>query len=134
MDEFVASLTKTPVSNAFRLLQAAGIIVMTVSGIDKFFNILADWQIYLSSLITLLLPLPTNILLYGLGIIEIAIAGIMAVNPKIGGLLGAFLHFGIIINLLLLGDFYNIAVVDFGLMLAYLALWQLSLSPQSKKR
>ena len=56
------------------------------------------------------------------GVIEIVAGLVVAVRPSFGGYLVAVWLAGIIVNLLLQADFYDIALRDFGLLLAALAL------------
>ena len=115
-----------PARQAFLLLRTVFTLAPIGFGLDKFTNILADWTIYLAPQATALVPLPAQTLMYVVGVVEI-IAGIaVAVRPQFGSLLVAAWLGGIILNLLLLGAFFDVALRDFGLLVGALALNRLS--------
>ena len=115
-----------PARQAFLLLRTVFTVAPIVFGLDKFVNVLADWTIYLAPHATALVPVPAQTLMYAVGVVEI-IAGIaVAVRPQFGSLLVAAWLGGIIINLLLLGAFFDVALRDFGLFVGALALNRLS--------
>lgn len=111
---------------AFMLLRTVFTVAPILFGLDKFTNILADWTIYLAPVATTVVPVPAQTFMYAVGVVEI-IAGItVAVRPRFGSLLVAVWLLGIIINLLILGNFYDVALRDFGLLVGALALNRLS--------
>ena len=115
-----------PGRQAFLLLRTLFTVAPIVFGLDKFMNILADWTVYLAPVATTVIPLPAQTIMYIVGVVEI-IAGItVAVRPRFGSLLVAVWLLGIIINLLILGGFYDVALRDFGLLVGALALNRLS--------
>lgn len=121
-----ATTTKDPARQAFLLLRTVFTVAPIVFGLDKFTNIVADWTSYLAPQATALVPLPAQTLMYVVGVVEI-IAGIaVAVRPQFGSLLVAAWLGGIILNLLLLGAFFDVALRDFGLLVGALALNRLS--------
>jgi uncharacterized membrane protein YphA (DoxX/SURF4 family) len=121
-----ATTTRAPARQAFLLLRTVFTVAPIVFGLDKFTNILADWTMYLAPQATALVPLPAQTLMYIVGVVEI-IAGIaVAVRPQFGSLLVAAWLGGIILNLLLLGAFFDVALRDFGLLVGALALNRLS--------
>jgi uncharacterized membrane protein YphA (DoxX/SURF4 family) len=116
----------TPDRQAFFLLRTVFTVAPIIFGLDKFTNILADWTIYLAPAATSVVPVPAQTFMYVVGVVEI-IAGIaVAVRPRLGSLLVAVWLLGIIVNLLVLGSFYDVALRDFGLMVAAVALNRLS--------
>ena len=64
--------------------------------------------------------------MYAVGVIEIVAGIAVAVIPRYGGLLVAAWLAGIIVNLLTIPDFYDVALRDFGLLVAALALSRLA--------
>ena len=111
---------------AFLLLRTVFTVAPIVFGLDKFFNLLVDWTMYLAPVATSIVPLPAQTIMYVVGVVEV-IAGIaVAVRPRFGSLLVAVWLLGIIINLLVLGGFYDVALRDFGLLVGALALNRLS--------
>lgn len=117
---------RAPAQQAFLLLRTVFTIAPILFGLDKFTNILTDWTMYLAPVATSVVPVSAQTFMYGVGVVEI-IAGIaVALWPRFGSLLVAAWLLGIIINLLILGSFYDVALRDFGLMVGALALNRLS--------
>jgi uncharacterized membrane protein YphA (DoxX/SURF4 family) len=115
-----------PDRQAFFLLRTVFTVAPILFGLDKFTNILTDWTIYLAPVATSVVPVSAQTFMYIVGVVEI-IAGIaVAVRPRFGSLLVAVWLLGIIINLLVLGSFYDVALRDFGLLVGALALNRLS--------
>ena len=121
-----STLAADPGRQAFLLLRTVFTVAPIVFGLDKFTNLLADWTVYLAPVATSVVPLPAQTIMYIVGAVEV-IAGIaVAVRPRFGSMLVAVWLLGIIINLLLLGSFFDIALRDFGLLVGALALNRLS--------
>jgi uncharacterized membrane protein YphA (DoxX/SURF4 family) len=115
-----------PDRQALILLRTVFTVAPILFGLDKFTNILTDWTSYLAPVATSVVPVSAQTFMYIVGVVEI-IAGIaVAVRPRFGSLLVAVWLLGIIINLLVLGSFYDVALRDFGLFVAALALNRLS--------
>ncbi len=116
-----------PKVQAFRILHIGFTVAPIVFGIDKFLNILTkSWEVYLAPIIPRFLNLPSDILMRGIGSIEIMAGIITFFKPQIGAYIVAIWLGAIIINLLLLGRFFDIALRDFGLLLGAIALARLS--------
>jgi hypothetical protein len=109
-------------TRAFQLLRTVFVIAPIAFGLDKFTNVLADWTIYLAPWINDIVPGNAEQAMYMVGVVEIAAGFLVAVAPRIGAFVVAGWLLGIIINLLTLGDFYDIALRDFGLLVGALAL------------
>lgn len=107
---------------AFLLLRTVFTIAPIAFGLDKFFNVMTNWEIYLAPWINDIVPGSANDAMLIVGVIEIAAGLAVAVLPRFGGLLVAAWLGGIIVNLLTLGDFYDVALRDFGLLVAALCL------------
>ena len=87
-------------------------LVPIAAGADKFTHLLTDWNQYLAPVVTDIIPLSPDTFMSIVGVIEI-IAGILVlVKPKVGSLVVGFWLLGIVINLLLAGQYYDIAVRD----------------------
>jgi uncharacterized membrane protein YphA (DoxX/SURF4 family) len=112
---------------AFLLLRTVFTVAPILFGLDKFTNILTDWTVYLAPQATAVVPLTPQTFMYIVGVVEIIAGIVVAVRPKYGSLLVAAWLAGIIINLLLLGSFYDVALRDFGLLVGALALNRLSM-------
>ena len=115
-----------PAFQAFTLLRVGFTIAPILFGLDKFLDWLVDWRIYLAPEINDLVPGNAHQALLAVGVIEIVAGIAVAVRPKFGAYLVAAWLAGIIANLLLLADFYDVALRDFGLLLAALALARLA--------
>lgn len=109
-------------ARAFQLLRTVFVIAPIAFGLDKFINILTDWTTYLAPWINDTVPGNAEQAMYAVGVIEIAAGFLVAVAPRIGALVVAGWLLGIIVNLLTIGDFYDIALRDFGLLVGALAL------------
>ncbi|MDT0167669.1 hypothetical protein [Pseudarthrobacter sp. BRE9] len=121
------ALTTMPADRqAFLLLRTVFTVAPILFGLDKFTNILTDWTVYLAPQATAVVPLTPQTFMYIVGVVEIIAGIVVAVRPKYGSLLVAAWLAGIIINLLLLGSFYDVALRDFGLLVGALALNRLS--------
>lgn len=117
---------ENPVFQAFTLLRIGFTVAPILFGLDKFLNWLVDWRIYLAPEINDLVPGNAHHALLAVGVIEIVAGLVVALRPKFGGYLVAAWLAGIITNLLLQADFYDVALRDFGLLLAALTLARLA--------
>jgi hypothetical protein len=114
------------VDKAYRALQVGFILVPIVAGIDKFANQLTDWTQYLHPTIPNLLGITSQTFMYGVGVIEILVGIGIALKPKLFADVLALWLAGIVINLLAQGQFFDIALRDFGLSAGACALARLS--------
>lgn len=118
------SVTPNASYQAFLILRFTFALASILAGLDKFFNLLTTWSDYLSPYFNLFQSAESTMRV--VGIIEI-IAGIgVWLKPKIFSYIVSLWLFAIIINLLTLGRFYDIALRDLGLALSALALGFLS--------
>lgn len=117
-----------PTYQAYGILQIGFAVLPFIAGLDKFFHILVNWDIYLAPVIVRLSPIPGHMLMIIVGVIEIAAGILVAIWPRIGAYVVAAWLWGIIIDLLLVSGYYDIAVCDFGLSLGALALGRLSIA------
>ena len=101
-------------------------------GLDKFVGLLTDWEQYLAPQIDALIPGTAHQAMLAVGVVEVLAGILVAVAPRIGGYVVAAWLAGIIVNLLLIGDFYDVALRDFGLLVGALALARLA--PTSRLR
>ncbi len=125
----VGVLLTSAEGQAFLLLRTVFTIAPIAFGLDKFTNILTDWEKYLAPWINDLVPGSAHTAMVLVGVVEILAGLAVAVAPRFGGYLVAAWLLGIIVNLLSLGDlYYDVALRDFGLMVAALALARLSVS------
>jgi len=122
----VDRLKTDPTYQAFWLLRIGFTVAPILFGLDKFFGILTDWDGYLAPSIDKLVPGTAHQAMLAVGVIEIVAGLVVALLPRYGGYLVAAWLGGIIVNLLVLGDYYDVALRDFGLLLAALTLARLA--------
>jgi len=115
-----------PAFQAFTLLRVGFTAAPILFGLDKFFEVMTDWSTYLWPGVASALPGSADTIMFAVGIIEIVAGVLVALRPRIGGLVVALWLAGIIVNLLLIGDYYDIALRDFGLLLGALSLARLA--------
>jgi hypothetical protein len=117
---------RDPAYQAFWLLRLGFTVAPILFGIDKFAHVLVNWDKYLAPEFTDLFNVEAHTLMYAVGAIEIVAGLVVLLSPRFGGYLVAAWLAGIITNLLLIGDYYDIALRDFGLLLAALTLARLA--------
>lgn len=120
-----AETRRNPAYQAYQILHVAFVLAPLIAGVDKFFMRLTDWTQYLWPTLGNLVG-GSQKFMHIVGGIEIVAALLVAFKPKIGAYIVALWLVGIIGNLLLLGNFYDIALRDFGLFLGALALGRLT--------
>jgi len=131
----VGSWRTDPVAQAFWLLRLGFTIAPIAFGLDKFFHVLVNWDQYLAPVIARNSPWTAHQTMYIVGVIEIIAGLTVLVRPRFGAYLVAAWLGGIIVNLLLVPGFYDIALRDFGLLLAALTLGRFAkLFPNSLAR
>ena len=116
----------TPSYQAYQILRIGFIAAPVIAGIDKFFHLLVNWDMYLAPVIAKVSPLGSHGLMLAIGVIEIAAGLLVAFKPRIGAYVVAFWLWGIIMNLLFIPNYFDVALRDFGLSLGALALARLS--------
>jgi hypothetical protein len=112
--------------HVFWLLRGGFTLLPILFGLDKFTDLLTDWSQYLAPWIDDVVPGTAHQAMLAVGVIEIAAGVLVAVAPRFGGYVVSAWLAGIIVNLLLLGGFYDVALRDFGLLVAALALARLA--------
>jgi hypothetical protein len=118
--------TPRPSYQAYRILQLGFTAAPIIAGLDKFFHGLVDWDKYLPAVVNGLVGGHGHTLMLVVGVIEI-VAGIgVALRPRIFSYVVAAWLWGIIVNLLMIPGYFDVALRDFGLSLAALALGRLS--------
>src|SRR5918993_1393108 len=120
------SKLSNPAYQAFSLLRAGFTVAPILFGLDKFADWLVDWRIYLAPELNDLIPGNAHQAMLVVGVIEILAGVVVALRPRFGGYLVAAWLGGVIVNLLLQGDFYDIALRAFGLLIGALALARLA--------
>jgi hypothetical protein len=134
------SMSSVPAARqAYLLLRTVFTVAPILFGLDKFVGLLTDWDRYLAPQIDGLLPGTAHQAMLAVGVVEILAGVLVAVLPRVGGYVVALWLAGIIVNLLLIGDYFDIALRDFGLLVGALALARLAVAfdqhaPWSRRR
>jgi uncharacterized membrane protein YphA (DoxX/SURF4 family) len=123
---FGERLKADPAYQAFVLLRVAFTVAPILFGLDKFFNVMVDWEQYLAPWINDIIPGSASTAMHLVGAIEIAAGVFVALKPRYGAYVVAAWLGGIIVNLLTYSGYYDIALRDFGLMLGALTLARLA--------
>lgn len=108
------------------MLRTVFTIAPIAFGLDKFFNALTDWEQYLAPWINDVVPGSAHQAMLAVGVVEILAGVLVALRPSIGAYVVAAWLLGIIVNLVSIGDYYDIALRDFGLLVGALALARLA--------
>jgi uncharacterized membrane protein YphA (DoxX/SURF4 family) len=113
---------------AYLMLRLAFAVAPIAFGLDKFFNVLVDWPVYLAPWVNDVMPGSGQDFMYLVGAVEILAGVLVALKPRYGAPLVAAWLAGIIVNLLTVPGFYDVALRDFGLLLGALTLARLALA------
>ena len=117
-----------PRYQAFAVMRLAFTVAPIAFGLDKFFNEMVHWPNYLAPWINDIVPGTGQEFMYVVGAIEILAGIIVALKPRYGGYVVAAWLGAIVISLLTYSGFYDVALRDFGLMLAALTLARLAVA------
>lgn len=120
------ALRSDPAFQAFSLLRVGFTVLPIAMGIDKFFNAMVDWEGYLAPWVNRLMPGTAHSFMLFVGVVEIVAGLVVAVRPRWGGYLVAAWLAGIVVNLVSQGEYWDIALRDFGLLLGALTLARLA--------
>src|SRR4051812_20759591 len=128
------ALRRDPAAQAFLLLRVVFTVAPILFGLDKFAEVLTgDWTRYLASEFNSIIPGSAEDAMHLVGIVEIVAGLVVLVAPRFGGLLVAGWLGGIIVSLLLVGGYGDIALRDFGLLVGALALSRLASADFSRE-
>jgi uncharacterized membrane protein YphA (DoxX/SURF4 family) len=119
-------LRTDPAYQAFVLLRVVFAVAPVLFGLDKFFDVLVDWERYLAPWIDDVVPGSAATAMHLVGIVEIVAGLVVALKPRYGAYLVAAWLGGIIVNLLTYSGYYDIALRDFGLLVGALSLGRLA--------
>jgi uncharacterized membrane protein YphA (DoxX/SURF4 family) len=111
---------------AYMVLRGAFVVAPVLFGLDKFPNLLVRWDQYLAPVLARPLPVSPHEAMYAVGVMEVLAGLLVAFHPRLGSVVVAAWLGGIIVNLLLIPGFYDVALRDFGLLLAAVALQRLA--------
>lgn len=115
-----------PAYQAYLLLRNAFTIVLILAGADKFLNAMIDWVQYLAPVIPRTVGIPPEIFLRGVGIVEIGLGILIAFVPRRAAYWAAGWLGLIVMNSVMAGTHFDVALRDFALVLAALALGRLA--------
>jgi uncharacterized membrane protein YphA (DoxX/SURF4 family) len=115
-----------PRYQAFMLLRLGFTVAPIAFGLDKFWNQMVHWPQYLAPWINDIMPGSGQDFMYFVGVVEIVAGIVVLLKPRYGGYLVAAWLAGIVLNLFSYPGWYDVAVRDFGLMLAALTLARLA--------
>jgi len=115
-----------PAQQAFLLLRIGFTVAPILFGLDKFAEVLTGWEQYLAPAFNDIIPGSASDAMLLVGGVEIVAGLLVAIRPQIGGYVVAAWLAGIIVNLLLVGGYADIALRDFGLLIGALALARLA--------
>ena len=119
-------LKSDPAYQAFVIMRIAFTVAPILFGLDKFFNVMVDWEQYLAPWINDIIPGSASTAMHLVGAIEIVAGIFVFVKPRYGAYVVAAWLAGIILNLLTYSGYYDIALRDFGLLLGALTLGRLA--------
>jgi len=116
----------SPSYQAYQILHIAFTVAPIVAGIDKFFHFLVNWDLYLAPIVPRTLHIGAHMFMLGVGAVEVVAGLLVAIAPRIGGWVVGLWLCGIIVNLLVMGAYFDVALRDLGLALGAFALARLS--------
>lgn len=119
-------MERTHSDQAYQILHIGFTVAPILAGLDKFFHLLVNWDQYLAPVVARMLPFDGHTFMLIVGVIEVVAGLLVLVRPRIGGYVVMAWLWGIIINLLLIPGYYDVALRDFGLSLGALALARLA--------
>jgi uncharacterized membrane protein YphA (DoxX/SURF4 family) len=129
MNTFAATSATTTTTSRLNtvqsLLRYTYGLVPIVAGLDKFTHMLTNWNKYLAPVVTDIIPLEASTFMYIVGVIEIIAGVLVLIKPKIGALIVGFWLIGIAINLVLTGQYFDIAVRDVVMSIGAFSLYLL---------
>ncbi len=118
--------TTSPAYQAYLILRTGFTVAPIVAGLDKFFNLLVNWEQYLPAFINDLTGGRGHEFMLAVGVIEI-LAGLgVAFKPRLFAYVVSAWLLLIVVNLLMIPGYFDVALRDFGLALGALALARLS--------
>ena len=111
---------------AYQILHVGFVVAPIVAGLDKFFNLLVNWEQYLPSFVNRMVGGHGHELMLVAGVIEIIAGFGVLFRPKVFAYVVSAWLLMIVVNLLMIPSYYDVALRDFGLALGALALARLS--------
>jgi len=123
VDHTTTSMTK--VNRATQTLRITYGLLPILAGLDKFMHLLTDWNQYLAPVVTNVIPVSPGSFMNVVGVIEIIAGIIVFVRPKLGSIIVGIWLIAIAINLLLTGQYFDVAVRDIVMAIGAFCLYTL---------
>lgn len=102
-------------------------LVLVLEGVDKFFNLLANWTDFVNPAVVAAVPVPAEQLVMGIGILEVLVGiALLTRWTRFGGYVAALLLSAIAVGVITMGKFYDVAVRDLLLAVVAFALARLT--------
>ena len=114
------------VMQSYWVMRVLYTIAPLIAGADKFTNILADWKQYLAPVFPQLVGVSAETFMRGVGVVEMAAGVLVAIWPRYFAYLVTVWLWAIVVDLLILGRFYDVALRDFGLSLGAFTLGRIA--------
>jgi hypothetical protein len=111
---------------AYQILHWGFVALPVIAGLDKFSHLLVNWEAYIAPVFARMLGGAAHGFMLLVGVVEIVAGLLVAVRPRVGAYVVAAWLVAIIVNLLANGRYFDVALRDFGLFLAALALGRLA--------
>jgi len=111
---------------AFQILRLGFTVAPIIAGLDKFLQLLTNWDKYVAPAVPATPGIAPHTFMMIVGVIEIAAGLLVAVRPRFGGYLVSAWLVGIIVNLVLVGGYLDVALRDLGLAMGAFALARLA--------
>jgi hypothetical protein len=121
-----ATRASTGAERAYLLLRTVFTVAPIAFGLDKFAGLLTDWEAYLAPWVNDIVPGTAHEAMLAVGVIEVVAGLAVAFAPRFGAPLVAAWLAGIIVNLVSMGAYFDVALRDFGLLVGALALTALA--------
>jgi uncharacterized membrane protein YphA (DoxX/SURF4 family) len=121
-ESLIDHIKRDPAYQAFWLLRIGFTAAPILFGLDKFANLLVNWEAYLAPWIRHLSPLSATHTMNVVGVIEVIAGVLVALKPRYAAYIVAAWLGGIIVDLLTYSGYYDVALRDFGLLLGALTL------------
>jgi hypothetical protein len=125
-DALPRATRRSGADEAYLLLRTVFTIAPIAFGLDKFAQVLSDWDYYLAPCINDLVPGSAHDAMMIVGVVEVIAGVLVALRPRVGAYVVALWLGGIIVDLVTLGDYYDVALRDFGLLVGAVALARLA--------